>query len=108
MASDIAEQPAMLELQKTYGKTIHTWQFDIHPDLPLGPPTLMMSYTSDDQVPSDLVRERDERYGVDTEKKRALRQGYLPEYEVAEGADAWELDQKAILLQAVEESVKMY
>jgi hypothetical protein len=23
--TDVAEQPAMLELQKTYGKTIHTW-----------------------------------------------------------------------------------
>ena len=108
MASDIAEQPAMLELQKTYGKTIHTWQFDKHPDLPLGPPALMMSYTADDQVPNDLVRERDERYGVDTEKKRDLRKGYLPEYEVAKGADAWESDQKAILLQAVEESVNMH
>lgn len=42
-ATDIAEQPAMLELQKTYGKTIHTWAIDIHPDLPLGPPSLMMS-----------------------------------------------------------------
>jgi hypothetical protein len=54
----------MLELQKTYGKTIHTWvscplngvditltectcvqAFDKHPDLPLGPPHLMMAYT---------------------------------------------------------------
>lgn len=70
----------MMELHDTYGKTIHTCmlsltinepsvklipssplgQYDIHPDLPLGPPTLMMSYTSDDQVPKDLVKKRDE------------------------------------------------
>ncbi|VDB84576.1 unnamed protein product [Peniophora sp. CBMAI 1063] len=107
IASDAAEQPAMLELQKTYGKTIHTWQFDVHPDLPLGPPALMMSYTSDDQVPYDLVRERDERYGVNTEEKRKLRKGYLPEYETVKGADEWETEKKAIMLQAVDVSVKM-
>lgn len=97
----------MLELQKTYGKTIHTWQFDIHPELPLGPPALMMSYTSDDQVPRELVRERDKRYGVDSEKKKELRKGYLPEHKTATGADAWEEEGKAIVFQSVEESVKM-
>ena len=45
-ANDLAEQPAMLELQKTYGKTIHTWAIDASPDLPLGPPNLMMSYVA--------------------------------------------------------------
>ena len=25
VATDIAERPAMLELHRTYGKTIHTW-----------------------------------------------------------------------------------
>lgn len=46
-----AEQPAMLNLRKTYGKTIHTWQSDIHPDLPLGPPSLMMAVHSHDDMP---------------------------------------------------------
>jgi hypothetical protein len=78
-----AEIPAMIELHDTYGKTIHTckyrsahqWsicladdldfdtagkgQYDIHPDLPLGPPQLMMSYTEPSQVPWDLVEKRD-------------------------------------------------
>lgn len=83
MVMNQAEIPAMMELHDTYGKTIHTCtcspccicaqkrdiaddlgadlgQYDIHPDLPLGPPTLMMSYTSDEQVPKDLVKKRDE------------------------------------------------
>lgn len=64
-----AEQPAMINLRTTYGKTIHTWQYDIHPDLPLvryagsmsksfslnlvsqGPPQLMQSFTADGQLP---------------------------------------------------------
>lgn len=63
MVDDMSERPAMLELHRTYGKTIHTWQvlpaqvvdhpltwsrqYDKHPDLPLGPPQLMMSLTDD-------------------------------------------------------------
>lgn len=94
-----------LELQKTYGKTIHTWLFDEHPDLPLGPPALMMSYTKDGQVPPDLVKARDERYGVSTDAKRELRQGYLPPYEVAPGSDAWETSGKAIIFDARETTV---
>lgn len=46
-----AEQPAMLNLRKTYGKTIHTWQYDIHPHLPLGPPSLMMALNSHEEMP---------------------------------------------------------
>lgn len=90
VATDLAEQPAMLELQKTYGKTIHTWAIDIHPDLPIGPPNLMMSYTEDGEVPLEMVKARDERYAVSTESKRELRTGYLPGYEVFEGADSKE------------------
>ncbi|KAI0374967.1 DUF1264-domain-containing protein [Pilatotrama ljubarskyi] len=90
-AADAAEQPAMLELQKTYGKTIHTWAFDIHPDLPLGPPNLMMSYTGDGQgPPEDLVKKRDTEWGQDTAAKRELRKGYLPPYEKVDDADEWE------------------
>lgn len=95
-----------LELHTTYGKTIHTWLFDEHPDLPLGPPALMMSYTKDGQAPEDLVKARDERYGVSTEAKKELRKGYLPPYEVVEGADAWETSGKVIVLEARERNVK--
>lgn len=88
----------MLELQRTYGKTIHTWAYDIHPNLPLGPPSLMMSYTKDGQGPPDeLVKARDEKYGMDTQSKRRLRAGYLPKYEKSEEADEWERTGKGIV-----------
>lgn len=106
---DAAEQPAMLELRKTYGslhlgaapseshtratgKTIHTWAFDEHPDLPLGPPQLMMSWTSDTDWETEglsaAVAERDAELGVSTQAKRELRDGYIPK-------DGWEPDAKA-------------
>jgi hypothetical protein len=104
--TDLAEQPAMLELQKTYGKTIHTWAFDIHPDLPLGPPQLMMAYTGDNQANPAMVQRRDEATGQSTEAKRQLRAGYLPPYTPVSGADAWESSGKAIVLEPVEREVK--
>lgn len=47
--TDVAEQHTMLEIQRTYGKTIHTWPTDVHPDLPLGLPQLTVLYTADGQ-----------------------------------------------------------
>ena len=103
VVSDTAEQPAMLELQRTYGKTIHTWQYDIHPDLPLGPPALMMSYTRDGQGPPEsLVKARDEKYGMDTASKRRLRADYLPPYEKSVDADQWESTGKTVVFEAHE------
>ncbi|TFY74614.1 hypothetical protein EWM64_g9400 [Hericium alpestre] len=104
-ATDLAEQPAMLELQKTYGKTIHTWAIDIHPELPMGPPSLMMAYTGDGQMDSQMLNVRDKKYGMDTQKKRELRKQYLPPYEKHRGADAWEQSGKAVAFKAVEEDL---
>ena len=107
--TDVAEQPAMLEIQRTYGKTIHTWQVDIHPDMPLGPPQLMVSYTADGQgPPQEMVKARDERSGMDTARKRELRKGYLPPYEKKKEADAWEETKKGIVFEAKEVDYKPY
>lgn len=96
----------MLELQQTYGKTIHTWAYDIHPDLPLGPPNLMMAYTQDGQgPPPDMLRERDERCGMDTARKKSLRADYLPAYETAKGSDEWVHTGKAVSLEPLERAI---
>ena len=94
----------MLELQQTYGKTIHTWAYDLYPELPLGPPNLMMSYTADGQgPPQEILRARDERVGMDTEAKKRLRAGYLPEYQVAKGADSWQTTGKNLSFELKEQ-----
>jgi len=100
VVNDVAEQPAMLELQKTYGKTIHTWACDKHPDLPLGPPQLMMAYTSDAQLEARVINERDQRTGISTEAKSKLRQGYLPKYEKDDMADQSEKSGTGIIFEA--------
>lgn len=109
---DMSERPAMIELHRTYGKTIHTWyvslvtpwglrptsnkirQYDKHPDLPLGPPQLMMSLTDDSMVEEhrDILEGMDKKVGASSQAKREMRAGYLPKENmdrpVAEGADS--------------------
>ena len=104
--SDVAEQPAMLELQTTYGKTIHTWPIDTSPEFPFGPPNLMMSFTGPGQADEKVVEARDKALYVSTEEKRHLREGYLPQYEKADGADSWEKTGNAIVFDPVERKVK--
>ena len=104
--TDVAEQPAMLELHTTYGKTIHTWPIDTSPEFPFGPPNLMMSYTGPGQASEEVVQDRDKAMSISTEEKRKVREGYLPPYEKVAGADAWEKSGKAIVFEPVEKEVK--
>ena len=43
---EIAEHAYFKDLVKTYGKTFHTWQYNVH-DFPYGAPQLMMGFTED-------------------------------------------------------------
>ena len=103
---DVAEQPAMLDLHRVYGKTIHTWAIDASPELPLGPPHLMMSYTADGQgPPPEMIKKRDAESGQDTSAKREARKGYLPPFEKDFDADEWERSGHGIAF--VEEKVAL-
>lgn len=96
----------MLELQQTYGKTIHTWAFDQYPELPLGPPSLMMSVTGDGQGPPvEMVKARDAHCGMNTGVKRSFRRDYLPSYEKASGSDEWERTGNGVLFEARESEI---
>ena len=68
-----AENELMRKLVGTYGKTWHTWHTDLHKQLPLGVPQLMMGFTADGQTDQAMVAARDRRFGVDTAKKKAER-----------------------------------
>ncbi|GAA5871194.1 hypothetical protein JCM16303_001721 [Sporobolomyces ruberrimus] len=99
MMEDQAEQGAMKELHKTYGKTIHTWAVDSSPSLPLGPPSLMMSFTEDAQVHPAVFASLKSAQGIDVEHKRELRAKYLDlSYQKHPGSDQWEKEGKAIQL----------
>ncbi|KAI9497661.1 hypothetical protein BDB00DRAFT_756365 [Zychaea mexicana] len=82
------EKAALLDLQKTYGKTWHTWQVDRGDSLPLGPAQLMMALTADGQLSPKLAAERKQKEKIDLEVKREERKNF-PDYAPRKEADAW-------------------
>ncbi|WP_053185538.1 OBAP family protein [Pseudomonas thivervalensis] len=87
-----AETRLMENLIDTYGKTWHTWHTEQGHALPYGVPQLMMGFTADGQIDSQLVRERDGRMGVDSEAKKRARAG-IGTPAIDPGADAWQKGQ---------------
>ena len=70
------------------GKTIHTWQIDAHPKLPLGMPALMMARQEEDIISEKLQKEYDTRTGYPVEDKGKHRATYLDtSYVIAGGCD---------------------
>jgi len=86
---ELAEHELMEKLVSTYGKTVHTWHTDQQRDLPLGSPMIMMGFTKDGQLNMDLLKARDERFGVSTETNRKNRSD-IPKPATDPGANAWE------------------
>jgi hypothetical protein len=87
---EVAEHELMEKLVGTYGKTLHTWHTDMHQELPIGPPQIMMGFTGDGQIDPAMVAARDARFGVSSEKKRADR-GDIDTPATLSGADAWQM-----------------
>lgn len=87
-----AERQALLTLQKTYGKTWHTWQVDRGDHLPLGPAQLMMALTADGQLCPKLAKQREQDEGINIDKKREERKDF-PDYKPLPGADPWQAGQ---------------
>lgn len=85
---ELAEHAYFEDLVKTYGKTFHTWQYDVH-DFPYGIPRLMMAFTEDGQANEDLLAQRDRRVGVSTSENRRNRED-IAWPEVVAGANSWE------------------
>ncbi|KIJ55601.1 hypothetical protein M422DRAFT_774588 [Sphaerobolus stellatus SS14] len=101
--------PVMNVLHKTYGKTIHTWAIDQHPELPIGPPHLMVSWTGEGQADVALVKKRDEEYDMDSEAVKKSRSTVLDlNYPVAAGADSWEKSGKGVVFEPKDVDVKLY
>ena len=86
---DAAEKTLMKKLVGTYGKTWHTWHTDMHKTLPLGVPQVMMGFTADGQADEAMVKARDERLRIDSQRKRRERADIVAP-PVALGADAWQ------------------
>ncbi|RIV21605.1 DUF1264 domain-containing protein [Fibrisoma montanum] len=86
---DVAEHELMEQIVTTYGKTWHTWHTDQDIRLPLGSPALMMAFTRDGLLKPELVKDRDERFGVSISEKRRQRTD-IQSPPKTPGADSWE------------------
>ena len=67
-----AEHELMKKLVSTRGKTWHVWHTEKDP-LPVGEATLMMGFTQDGQIRPVLIEERDRKFGISTQERRAQR-----------------------------------
>nr|VWO98773.1 Map kinase [Ganoderma boninense] len=106
-ATDFAEKPTMSHLQKTYGKTIHTWMYDKYPDIPLGPPTLMLASTCDAQgPPADMVKKRDHDSNQDSAAKKEARKEYLSPYEAVKDSDELQKSGRGVVFEVREVEAK--
>lgn len=89
------ETEAMKEVVGLYGKTWHTWQVDIHEDIPMGVPKLMGSLTEYEQIDIDkALADRNRRFDVDHVHKREVRQG-IEGPGIPQNADPWWKEAKA-------------
>ena len=70
---EAAETKEMETVVGLYGKTYHFWRVERGDPVPLGPPQLMMAFTQEGQLDGKLLEERNERFGVDMERKKDLR-----------------------------------
>ena len=83
------EYELMEKLVSTYGKTIHTWHSDQGLELPFGGPLIMMGFTEDGQLDSELIKRRDENFGISTAERKEARKD-IPMPEVDSLANAWQ------------------
>ena len=83
---DVAETKEMEEVIAYYGKTFHFWQVDRGDRVPMGGAELMGSFTGEEQMKpfEGMLKDRNERFGVDMEEKRKMREG-IEAAEVHEG-----------------------
>lgn len=89
---EVAEHALMKGKINSYGKTWHVWSTGTpqHPGdaLPLGEPMLAWSFNRDGEARPEMVRERDQRMGIDTAQKRRDRADLVPLAKPQHGVDA--------------------
>ncbi|KAJ5370720.1 Oil body-associated protein 1B [Penicillium cataractarum] len=98
---EAAETAEMEDIAPVYGKTYHMWQVDRGDPVPMGPPQLMGSFTSPETVEKahkggmdGLLRDRDERFGVDYRTKAKKREGIVPVEKHPDADAIWKSDGK--------------
>ncbi|OQD74863.1 hypothetical protein PENDEC_c009G04242 [Penicillium decumbens] len=91
---EAAETSEMRDIVPIYGKTYHLWQVDRGDPVPMGPPQLMGSFVTPESAKlahegglDGLLKDRDERFGVDHHHKAKQRED-IPSIDKHPDADA--------------------
>jgi hypothetical protein len=89
---DVAERELMKGKINSYGKTWHVWHTGSPgmpgDALPMGEARLAWSFNADGELPPEMLRNRDQAMGIDTQEKRAHRQELVELAHPQEGVDA--------------------
>lgn len=101
----LAENEVMKDLVNTYGKTIHTWQYDKY-DLPIGPPKLMMALTHDSQINKEVLEKSYKDTPRPEREKIILDREKIETPQVDPMADYWTTHDKIPIFDTVEVQVK--
>jgi len=92
----LVEYQFMNQFANTYGKSFHFWHIDKGDQLPLGIPQLMMTFTEDDQINPELIKQRDEELRTSTNELKKSRITILPPI-IDRNADCWKRGKKVQL-----------
>ncbi|MDQ1474197.1 MAG: hypothetical protein QOJ99_5677 [Bryobacterales bacterium] len=88
---EAAEKALLRKKMNSYGKTWHVWMTDSHgkagDSLPLGEPHLAWSFNRDGELDAAMLRDRDMRMGIDSQKKRQDRQDMVKLAKPQSGVD---------------------
>ncbi|ERN09339.1 hypothetical protein AMTRI_Chr01g109780 [Amborella trichopoda] len=101
---EMLQKAELREMAKTHGKFWCTWQVDRGDRLPMGAPALMMSPQAMNAglVKPELVKERDEKYGLSSEElKESRKEIEEPEW-IHPLADYWKQHPKGFATDIVE------
>jgi len=92
----VVENQFMNQFANTYGKSFHFWHVDKGDQLPLGIPQVMMSFTEDDQIKPELIKQRDAELRTSTNELKKSRITILPPI-IDRNADCWKKGKKVQL-----------
>lgn len=99
------ENQVMQDLINTYGKTIHTWQYD-KDALPIGEPRLMMSLLDQENMDLDVLRRRDLDAGLEAKEIALSRQDLHAAHPRDENSDWWLTHDKCPVFDVVDKTIE--
>ncbi|KAH9618209.1 hypothetical protein KSS87_010875 [Heliosperma pusillum] len=94
----LIENAELQTMAKTFGKFWCTWQVDRGDKLPLGAPALMVSPQSESTVSEEVVKKRDDKYQISSQKLMSSRTDIKSSEILISYADHWKQSGKGFAI----------